>query len=401
MPKCGRHATGARSARAALWKRDGRLAGRRQWATLPKRAARHVAGHGRAALPRAFRTCGASRCRPSRAAAQHARESGPRCRRGAPAARSPAPRPAASYRSAARSADGHQQRRGSIGDRRRRGARHEPMPEAAAAAPAPAKPGTWRGSRTSSARPCRRGAPPGPRRRPRNAQRARRHRAAAVLARTGHALTAHAGRHEPLDAPPGASRREATWRPSGTIAELANAASRASPEAAPPPAPPEAAAGCSHKRSSQRASQRFVADDERAGDRLRCRGALTRRRRRGHPRACRGGAPRLRAARAARQIGCDIVHRAVAAPIRQIADNCGLDGSIVCQKVIENDSATFGFRGPVNGRIWSPRRDRPVIGRTRVDTLAAPHRSYSLPAPARRTSRPRRRHWLALDGMDY
>ncbi|MED6307970.1 MAG: chaperonin GroEL [Planctomycetota bacterium] len=43
------------------------------------------------------------------------------------------------------------------------------------------------------------------------------------------------------------------------------------------------------------------------------------------------------------KIGCDIVHRAVAAPIRQIADNCGLDGSIVCQKVIENDSATFGF----------------------------------------------------------
>ncbi len=43
------------------------------------------------------------------------------------------------------------------------------------------------------------------------------------------------------------------------------------------------------------------------------------------------------------KIGCDIVHRAVAAPIRQIADNCGLDGSIVCQKVIENDSANFGF----------------------------------------------------------
>ena len=43
------------------------------------------------------------------------------------------------------------------------------------------------------------------------------------------------------------------------------------------------------------------------------------------------------------KIGCDIVHRAVAAPIRQIADNCGLDGSIVCQKVIENESTNFGF----------------------------------------------------------
>ena len=43
------------------------------------------------------------------------------------------------------------------------------------------------------------------------------------------------------------------------------------------------------------------------------------------------------------KIGCDIVYRAVAAPIRQIADNCGLDGSIVCQKVIENEAANFGF----------------------------------------------------------
>ena len=33
----------------------------------------------------------------------------------------------------------------------------------------------------------------------------------------------------------------------------------------------------------------------------------------------------------------------MAAPIRQIADNCGLDGSIVCQKVIENESTNFGF----------------------------------------------------------
>jgi chaperonin GroEL len=43
------------------------------------------------------------------------------------------------------------------------------------------------------------------------------------------------------------------------------------------------------------------------------------------------------------KIGCDIVYRAVAAPIRQIADNCGLDGSIVCQKVIENEAINFGF----------------------------------------------------------
>jgi len=43
------------------------------------------------------------------------------------------------------------------------------------------------------------------------------------------------------------------------------------------------------------------------------------------------------------KIGCDIIYRALAAPIKQIADNCGLDGSVVCQKVIENDETNFGF----------------------------------------------------------
>ena len=43
------------------------------------------------------------------------------------------------------------------------------------------------------------------------------------------------------------------------------------------------------------------------------------------------------------KVGCDIIYRALAAPIKQIADNCGLDGSVVCQKVIENDATNFGF----------------------------------------------------------
>ena len=43
------------------------------------------------------------------------------------------------------------------------------------------------------------------------------------------------------------------------------------------------------------------------------------------------------------KIGCDILFRALAAPIRQIADNCGLDGSIVCQKVSESDDVNYGF----------------------------------------------------------
>jgi len=41
--------------------------------------------------------------------------------------------------------------------------------------------------------------------------------------------------------------------------------------------------------------------------------------------------------------GVDIVRRALAAPIKQIAENGGLDGSIVWQKVVESKETTFGF----------------------------------------------------------
>jgi chaperonin GroEL len=41
--------------------------------------------------------------------------------------------------------------------------------------------------------------------------------------------------------------------------------------------------------------------------------------------------------------GIAIVRRALQAPIRQIAENAGVEGSIVVSKVLENASATFGF----------------------------------------------------------
>src|SRR3974390_332033 len=41
--------------------------------------------------------------------------------------------------------------------------------------------------------------------------------------------------------------------------------------------------------------------------------------------------------------GVAIVRRALQAPIRQIAENAGVEGSIVVGKVLENKSATFGF----------------------------------------------------------
>ncbi len=43
------------------------------------------------------------------------------------------------------------------------------------------------------------------------------------------------------------------------------------------------------------------------------------------------------------KVGVDIVRRALVAPIKQIAKNAGLDGSIVAQKVMENKDKNFGY----------------------------------------------------------
>ncbi|MEM8834331.1 MAG: chaperonin GroEL, partial [Planctomycetota bacterium] len=43
------------------------------------------------------------------------------------------------------------------------------------------------------------------------------------------------------------------------------------------------------------------------------------------------------------RVGIDIIHRAVAAPIKQIAENCGLDGSVVCHNVENEKKANNGF----------------------------------------------------------
>ncbi|MCK4999376.1 MAG: chaperonin GroEL, partial [Anaerohalosphaera sp.] len=43
------------------------------------------------------------------------------------------------------------------------------------------------------------------------------------------------------------------------------------------------------------------------------------------------------------KIGVDIVRRAVIAPIKQIATNAGLDGSIVAQNVMTNEDFNYGY----------------------------------------------------------
>jgi len=43
------------------------------------------------------------------------------------------------------------------------------------------------------------------------------------------------------------------------------------------------------------------------------------------------------------KVGVDIVRRALVAPIKQIAENAGLDGSIVAQKVMDSKDRNFGY----------------------------------------------------------
>jgi len=67
-------------------------------------------------------------------------------------------------------------------------------------------------------------------------------------------------------------------------------------------------------------------------------------------------------------LGLDIIHRALAAPIRQIAENCGVDGSIVAQKIIESDDAHFGFNALT--RAYENLLESGVIVPTKVERIA-------------------------------
>jgi len=43
------------------------------------------------------------------------------------------------------------------------------------------------------------------------------------------------------------------------------------------------------------------------------------------------------------RVGVDIVRRAIQAPVRQIAENAGVDGAVVSGKLLEKGSATWGY----------------------------------------------------------
>jgi chaperonin GroEL len=66
--------------------------------------------------------------------------------------------------------------------------------------------------------------------------------------------------------------------------------------------------------------------------------------------------------------GVDIVRRALVAPIKQIAANSGIDGSIVAQKVMESEDSSFGYNA-LSGKYCDLVKDG-VIVPTKVERTA-------------------------------
>ena len=81
---------------------------------------------------------------------------------------------------------------------------------------------------------------------------------------------------------------------------------------------------------------------------------------------------KLKSENADEQAGINIVLKALEAPIRQIVENSGVEGSIVVGKILENKSQTFGFNAQTE-RIC--RHDRGGHRRSRPRSCAPPCRT--------------------------
>jgi len=68
------------------------------------------------------------------------------------------------------------------------------------------------------------------------------------------------------------------------------------------------------------------------------------------------------------RIGIDIVDRAVSAPVKQIAANCGLDGSVIANKVEESTETNFGFNALTH--VYGDLVQMGVIVPTKVERVA-------------------------------
>jgi chaperonin GroEL len=89
-----------------------------------------------------------------------------------------------------------------------------------------------------------------------------------------------------------------------------------------------------------------------------------------------GGVAMLRARKALdklkvkgdQKIGVDIIRRAVEAPIKQIAENAGADGSIIAQKVEESDEVNFGYNALTH--VYEDLVKSGIIVPTKVERIA-------------------------------
>jgi chaperonin GroEL len=68
------------------------------------------------------------------------------------------------------------------------------------------------------------------------------------------------------------------------------------------------------------------------------------------------------------RIGVDIVHRALVAPVKQIAANCGLDGSLIAARIEESSQTNFGFNALT--REYGDLVEMGVIVPTKVERIA-------------------------------
>ena len=70
------------------------------------------------------------------------------------------------------------------------------------------------------------------------------------------------------------------------------------------------------------------------------------------------------------KIGVDIIRRALWAPIKQLAKNAGLDGSIVAQKVLEGGDGNINFGYDIIKEKYGDMMEFGVIVPTKVERTA-------------------------------
>jgi chaperonin GroEL (HSP60 family) len=66
------------------------------------------------------------------------------------------------------------------------------------------------------------------------------------------------------------------------------------------------------------------------------------------------------------QAGINIVFRALGAPVRQIVENAGVEGSVVVGKINENKSETYGFDAQTEQYVQAYQRSAMLERRTPV-----------------------------------